>query len=109
MQGLKRLVGGIGARRLGLAAGLAAVTAVGLLGSAPAFADPPYWHHHYYDRGYYGYGYRPGVVVTPPPVVYAGPPAYYAPAPPPPAYYAPPPPVVYGTPGVSLGVTIPIR
>jgi len=105
MQGLKRLMGGLGARRLGLAVAGAAVAAVGLLGTAPAFADPPWWHDHH---RYYRHEYRPDIVVRPPPaVVYAGPPAYYAP-PPPPAYYAPPP-VVYGAPGVSLGVTIPIR
>jgi hypothetical protein len=93
---------GIGGRRTGVAA---VALALGLLGTAPAFADPPWWHHHRH------HGYGPGVVVTsPPPVVYgyAAPPVYYAP-PPPPVYYAPPPPVVYSPPGVSLGVTIPIR
>jgi hypothetical protein len=114
MRELKRLPGGIGARRLGVAA---AVAAFGLVTTAPAFADPPWWHEHHrayrheYRPDYYGYGYA---VRPPPAVVYAGPPAYYAP-PPPPVYYAPPPvvygapPVVYGAPGLSLGVTIPIR
>lgn len=103
MEGLKRLVGGIGARRLGA---VAAVAAVGLLSAAPALADPPwhreYRHHHHYQPQPY---YRP-----PPAVVYAGPPAYYAP-PPPPVYYAPPPvyypPPVYPVP--SLNFVIPLR
>ena len=91
LQTLQAIAGPKG-RRLGVAA---AALAVGLLGTAPAFADPPWWHHHRH------WGYGPGVVVAaPPPVVYG-----YAPAP---AYYAPPP-VAYAAPGVSLGVTIPIR
>jgi hypothetical protein len=100
LQTLQAIAGPKG-RRLGVAA---AALAVGLLGTAPAFADPPWWHHHRH------WGYGPGVVVAaPPPVVYG----YAAPAPvyaPPPVYYAPPPPpVAYAAPGVSLGVTIPIR
>jgi hypothetical protein len=100
MRALTRLKAKAGIGRLGAAA---AALALGLLGSAPAFADPPWWHHH----RHWGYGPRV-VVAAPPPVVYAPPPpAYYAP---PAAYYAPPP-VVYSAPppGVSLGVTIPIR
>jgi hypothetical protein len=98
MRALKRLTAkvGTGGRRAGVAA---VALALGLLGSAPAFADPPWWHHHRH------WGYGPGVVVAAPPPVYYAPPAYYAP---PPVYYAPPP-VVYSPPGVSLGVTIPIR
>ena len=92
---------GIGGRRVGVAA---VALALGLLGSAPAFADHDGWHHH----GRWWGGPRVGVVVGGPPVVYA-PPSYYAPPPvvyaPPPVYYAPPPPVVYA-PGVSLGVNI---
>ncbi len=75
---------------------LATATASALLGTAPAFADPPRYapaygwraqHHHYYRS-------RPVVVYAPPPVYYAPPPVYYAP---PPVVYVPPPrPVIYG-------------
>ena len=88
-------------RRIGAVAG---VLALGLLSTSPAYAWWDRWHH--WHRGYCC-GPAVGVVVgaPPPPVVYA-PPAYYAP---PPVVYAPPPPPVYAAPGVSLGVTVPIR
>jgi len=99
----EKLAAGAGtvARRTG-----AVALALGLLGVAPALADHDHWREHWHRH--YGYGGPRVVVTTPPPVAYYGaPPVYYAP--PPPVYYAPPPPVVYPAPGVSLGVTIPLR
>ena len=73
----------------------ALVLAVGTLSVTPASAQ--YYRHHpghwWWNGRAYVWVYDPA-----PPVVYA----------PPPVYYAPPPPVVY-SPGVSLGVNIPIR
>src|SRR5882672_4266306 len=112
MQALQTLKAkaGTGGRRAGVAAAVALALGVGLLGSAPAFADDDGWRHHH-RHGYWGpqagVYYGAPAYAPPPPVYYAPPPRVYY-APPPPVYYAPPPPV-YSPPGVSLGVTIPIR
>ncbi|MEA2783323.1 MAG: hypothetical protein QOK29_4867 [Rhodospirillaceae bacterium] len=98
------------ARRMGLAATVAILAATAAtVTSKPAAADNDDWGHRHHqrwkgDRGYW----RGGVYVyAPPPVYYAPPPpVYYAP-PPPPVYYAPAP--VYPAPGLSLGITLPLR
>ena len=73
---------------------LTAVAGIALLGTAPAFANPPYWapahgwraqHHHYYHRAPAYVVYQPQPYYVPPPVVYS-PPVYYQPRP-----------VIYGT------------
>lgn len=70
--------------------------------AAPAQADPP-WRHggHKHHR----WGPPPHRYYYPPPVRYYPPPVYYAP---PAVYYAPPPPV-YMAPGLSFGLSIPLR
>ena len=87
--------------------------------SLPAWADRDDWRGHgrwERDRYYDHRGWRPPpVYYAPPPVVYAPRPYYYAApppvayAPPPPVYYAPPPPPVYAAPGLSFGLTVPLR
>ena len=69
----------------------------------PHYYGPHYYRHGYWDRwGHwiawpaYGIAVAPPYVVAPPPVVYA---------PPPRTYY--PPPIV--APGLSFGITVPIR
>jgi len=101
------------ARRIALAASVAAVTAIAV--AAPvktAAADG--WHHGGYGRGgvYFNFGvpvYQP-YYYRPRPVYYYPPaPVYYAP--PPPVYYQPAPVYgpVYGPPSVSFGISVPIR
>lgn len=76
-------------------------------------------------RGGWGVGFSfgaPAPIYAAPPVYYAPPPVFYAPPPPvyyapppPPVYYAPPPPVVYApppapvSPGLSVGLTVPLH
>lgn len=79
---------------------LAAAGALAIGLAAPAMADP-YDHHDHADWAHHQARERHEsrehhAYYAPPPVVYS-----------PPAYYAPPPPVVYGSPGITLGVTIP--
>jgi hypothetical protein len=83
---------------------MGAAAVLGLLAmAAPAQADPPWrhggWHKHH------RWGPPPHRYYHPPPVRYYPPPVYYAP---PPVYYAPPQPM-YMAPGLSFGLSIPLR